>query len=133
MDGGIITLLCTLITAGGTIAVAVISNRGRSESREHSQAQIEEAKKLQELTKELKGQVDHLQQDLYENNLETARVDLFQALNHTPHEHKAIMELAWRYFVDLGGDSYMSGEFKKWAKAEKVDIEAIVARARHLG
>lgn len=125
MDGGIVTLLCALISAGGTIAVAVISNRGRSENREHSAAQLSELAELQK-------RVSKLQEGLDANNLETARVDLFQALNHTPHEHKAIMELAWQYFVDLGGDSYMSGEFRKWAETEKVDIEAIVARARHL-
>lgn len=125
MDGGIVTLLCALISAGGTIAVAVISNRGRSENKEQSKAQLKELS-------ELKEQVKSLQEDLAENNLETSRVDLYQAMEHTPHEHKAIFDLAWRYFVDLGGDSYMSGEFKKWAEQENVDISAIIERAKHL-
>ena len=38
--------------------------------------------------------LDTLQASLDQNNLETARVDLNQATEHAPHEHKAILDLA---------------------------------------
>ncbi len=72
-----------------------------------------------------------LRNELTQNNLQTARVDLNQAIEHTPHEHKAILDLAWHYFVELGGDTYMTGVFKDWAEKEQVDIEYILQHIRH--
>lgn len=81
-----------------------------------------------ELSKELKA----VRNELSQNNLQTARVDLTQALEHAPHEHKAILDLAWHYFIELGGDTYETGLFKEWAKQEKVDISHIMDQAAHL-
>lgn len=80
-----------------------------------------------ELSKELRA----VRNELSQNNLQTARVDLTQALEHAPHEHKAILDLAWHYFVELGGDTYMTGLFKEWATKENVDISHILQHVRH--
>lgn len=73
-----------------------------------------------------------LQKSLELNNLETARVDLVQAIEHAPHEHQAILAQAERYFIELGGDAWMSGIFREWAEREKVDISHISAMVAHL-
>lgn len=53
-----------------------------------------------------------LRNELAQNNLQTARVDLNQTIEHAPREHKAILDLAWHYFVELGGNGYMLGGSK---------------------
>lgn len=80
----------------------------------------------------LEDEVAKFREELRQNNLETARVDLMQAIEHTPGEHKAILELGWHYFVELEGDAWMSGVFREWATRENVDISYIAARAAHL-
>lgn len=88
-------------------------------------------KPIMERQEALGKQVRALRNELAQNNLQTARVDLNQAIEHTPHEHKAILDLAWHYFVELGGDTYMTGIFKDWAEKEQVDIEYILQHIRH--
>ncbi len=80
---------------------------------------------------ELSKEVRALRVELQQNNLQTARVDLNQAMEHAPHEHKAILDLAWHYFIELGGDTYMTGLFKAWAKREGVDISHILQHVKH--
>lgn len=67
-----------------------------------------------------------LRVELSQNNLQTARLDLTQALKHAPKEHKAILDLAWHYFIELGGNTYETGLFKEWAEKEGVDISYIL-------
>lgn len=86
---------------------------------------------IERLTR-IENQQQEMNESLATNNLQTARLDLNQAICHTPHEHKAIMDLAWNYFVVLQGDAWMSGVFQKWAKDEGVDIGYISAQSKHL-
>lgn len=86
---------------------------------------------LQKQLTETKAKVESLQTDLTKNNLQTSRLDLCKALE-TPHEHKAILALAEDYFLDQGGDAYVSGKFRKWAEDEGVDISYIASKSAHL-
>lgn len=79
-----------------------------------------------------KKQIQGLQDSLQQNNIQTARLDLNTAIEHTPHEHESILRLAEHYFLELGGDAWMSGKFRKWAKDESVDISYIVEKVPHL-
>lgn len=88
-------------------------------------------KPILEQQEALSKEVRALRNELAQNNLQTARVDLNQAIEHAPHEHKAILDLAWHYFVELGGDTWMTGRFKEWAKQENVDITYILKYIRH--
>lgn len=88
-------------------------------------------KPIMEHQEALGKQVRALRNELAQNNLQTARVDLNQAIEHTPHEHKAILDLAWHYFVELGGDTWMTGRFIEWADQEHVDITYILKYIRH--
>lgn len=88
-------------------------------------------KPILERQEALSKEVRALRNELAQNNLQTARVDLSQAIEHAPHEHKAILDLAWHYFVELGGDTWMTGRFKEWAKQENVDISHILQYVRH--
>lgn len=72
-----------------------------------------------------------LRVELSQNNLQTARLDLTQALKHAPKEHKAILDLAWHYFIELGGNTYETGLFKEWAEKEGVDISHILDQMAH--
>lgn len=81
---------------------------------------------------ETKRQLQDLQDSLQDNNIQTARIDLNTAIEHTPHEHEAILKLAEHYFLDLGGDAWMSGKFRKWANDKGVDISYIMEQVPHL-
>lgn len=92
-------------------------------------------KKIQQLEKQLQGIEDTtgaIRKELEENNLETARVDLMQAIEYAPKEHKAILDLADYYFGTLKGDTWMSGIFMEWSIKEKVDVSRIIEKAKHL-
>lgn len=109
----------------------------RERERTVMQEIVEEAvkKHVEPLESELaatKKEVKVLRSELGSNNVQTARVDLMMGIEHTPHEHEAILKLATNYFLNLGGDAWMSGALRKWATEEGVDISYIAERVPHL-
>lgn len=109
----------------------------REQERVELQAIIETAieKKMQPVREQLatnQNDLKLIRTELEANNLQTARVDLTTAIEHAPHEHEAILKLGDHYFLELGGDAWMSGIFRKWANAEGVDISYIVEQVPHL-
>lgn len=110
-----------------------VREREQAEIQKLVQAAVTEAiKPLQTQLAVTQAKVDHMQGDLTQNNLQTARIDLNTAIEHAPHEHESILKLADRYFLELGGDAWMSGKFRKWAKDEGVDINYIADQIPHL-
>ena len=118
-----------VLIAGIISGVGVITNLiGPMASKALQNALQEALKPIIAKQTSLESGVHDIHAQLKENNLATARVDLFQAISHTPTEHKAILELASHYFLDLHGNSYMYGEFERWAETEKVDISFITSQ-----
>jgi len=126
-------VICTAVTVLGTLGVAYITYGMKRDAKQSNDDVGAEVKRLAAKVDGQSAQLGKMRNELSQNNLQTARVDLYQAITHTPHEHKAILDLAWHYFVELGGDSWMSGEFAKWAEREKVDISHITEQTAHLG
>ena len=122
--GGSVALIAGIIGGVGVIIKLV----GSMASKALQNALQEALKPIIAKQTSLETGVHNIHAQLKENSLATARVDLFQAISHTPKEHKAILELASHYFLDLHGNSYMYGEFERWAEAEKVDIRFITSQ-----
>lgn len=132
---GWLGLVAGAVTSAGVIvkAVKVARDKRRDQIIKEVAAVIEkELAKVQARMDASDAKIDDVRKSLDQNNLETARVDLGQAIEHAPHEHKAILDLAWHYFIELGGNSWMWGKFKKWADDEDVDISHITERMTHL-
>lgn len=125
-------VICSTVTVLGTLGVAYITYGMKRDAKQSNTDVETEVKRLAAKVDNQSSELGKIRNELAQNNVQTARVDLYQAINHTPHEHKAILDLAWHYFIELSGDSWMSGEFTKWAGREQVDISHISAQVAHL-
>ena len=119
--------------AGAITGCTVIYNFLVKQRQKSLDASLDKAlKPILERQAALEGKIDAMATNQLQNDLETARVDLMQAIQHAPSEHQAILALGERYFLELQGDTWMSGVFRKWAEDENVDINYIISRAAHL-
>lgn len=61
------------------------------------------------------------------DNLEksTTRSELLLLINNYPEDRRAIEELAYHYFAELQGDSYVYSLYCNWAAAHNVDYSHI--------
>jgi len=115
--------------AGGIGALTAILKVSAKAWRKFFTSEFKKAlEPLSEAQAGLKTDLADLRSDLARNSLQTARIDLLQAIVHTPTEHEAIFELAENYFLKLGGNTNMLGKFKNWAEQEEVDIEYILKK-----
>lgn len=95
---------------------------------------------------QLEGQDDirkHLaviDEKLEANNLQTCRVDLRQALQHSPDNIPAVLELARVYFINYHGNADLGRKFlawfkkyevQKWADAHDEDVSNLLEAATH--
>lgn len=119
----------TIITVGGTIAVAAMTYKSSKESKRGADASAS-----------VKAEVKNIRGILAKNDLRTCRIDFRQALEHSRDDIPAILELASEYFLDMGGNAdmgrkflYWVGEYKvaAWANKHQVDIEPLIAAAKH--
>lgn len=123
-----LALIAGIITSAGVIYKFLTRQRQKA-----LEASLQKAlAPILERQTALEGKIDAMTASQLQNDLETARVDLMQAIHHAPNEHQAILALGERYFLELQGDAWMSGVFRDWAKSENVDINYIAARAQHL-
>lgn len=136
-----LTLAFVAGVIGSIAAIGKFCSSWLKKRREHERAEMQAmvatavadaVKPLQEQLAATEAKVDHMQTELTDNNLQTARLDLMTAIEHTPHEHEAILNLATHYFLQLHGDAWMSGVFRRWATEEKVDISYIADQVPHL-
>lgn len=144
MDWG--EIIKTLLTVGGTIAVAWITygvKKSTSESNSEVLARIDGLEKIsndnnvkiekiqqtlvsQESTNLIQQtQLNKINKDLDDNNLRTLRLDLLHAIETDPNNQLVILELAQKYFVEMKGNCYMSKVFQEWADDHHVNITSI--------
>lgn len=76
------------------------------------------------------AQVEELQTTLdttsAESRLSRTRLELSNLIAHNPTNVAQIEMIARYYFVDLGGDWYMSGIYSNWAKEYGGDISFVI-------
>lgn len=62
------------------------------------------------------------------NELSNTRIELLMLINHSPTNTVEIEKVARHYFINLGGDWYMSQIYSDWAKAYGGDISFVIHR-----
>lgn len=60
------------------------------------------------------------------NEQAVTRVELMILIEHDPENVVAIEQMAKRYFVDLGGDKYMTSKYSAWAKKHGGDMTIVI-------
>ena len=70
----------------------------------------------------IENKLKPLRADINSLKLDETRIQLLLSMHDDPDNSDAILRVAQHYFVNLGGDWYMSAEFEKWAKAHRVNI-----------
>lgn len=122
-------ILKTIITVGGTIAVAAMTYKNGKVSKRGAEA-----------SSSTKEEIVSIRQTLAKNDLRTCRIDFRQALSHSRDDIPAILELASEYFLEFGGNADMGRKFlywieeykvEEWAKKHRVDIEPLIKAAEH--
>lgn len=87
------------------------------------------AAQVSELQSNLGRQVENLQSDLKEarlsSDLSDARLELNTLIAHNPTNVLEIEKVARYYFIDLGGDWYMSQIYSDWAREYGGDTEFV--------
>lgn len=111
-------IIGTLITAGATIAVALISRGIKKNNSEHNAILLEKYHQLE-------NKVEVLTWQLEDNNLRTMRLDLDRAIDTDPDNIIVIMDMAQKYFIDMHGNCYMSKKFQEWANVHNVNITGL--------
>lgn len=84
--------------------------------------------------------VERLERQMEANNLQTARIDLRQAIQHSPDNIPAVLELARLYFINYHGNADLGRKFLAWFKKYKVqewadahgeDVANLIEAASH--
>lgn len=75
-----------------------------------------------EIVSEIKSNIDKSVGITEETRKDTIRIQLIMYMQTQPENHDTIFKLAQKYFVKMKGDWFMTSEFKKWAKSQKVEI-----------
>lgn len=89
----------------------------------------EAEQKTYDLKKDSDNKIDNLSNCLdkvlkisQDTRKDTLRIQLIMIMTHQPDNIDTILKIAEVYFVELGGDWYMTSEFNKWAKAHDVIV-----------
>ena len=65
--------------------------------------------------------------------LDTARLQLLNLIQHSPKNVDTILYQAKHYFKDLNGNTYMVSVFCDWAKSQNIDEEIVKEMIRNNG
>lgn len=140
MDTNLATIVVAAIGAVSSIITVIISNHHRVDSNKNHKEQLKVDKKTQTEVKNLTKKVDTIDAQLQANNLQTARIDLRQAFEHSPDDIPAILELSRIYFINLKGNADLGRKFlawvkeyhvKEWAQKHHEDIANLIKAATH--
>ena len=64
-------------------------------------------------------------------NLRITRMELFELIKLDPENKKAILEIAYQYFIELDGDLYMHDMFETWANEYNVSTIGLIKKGDH--
>lgn len=91
------------------------ANYTKKELEDHK----EESKKLVD---SISSTMIDIQKTVNDTRKDTLRIQLLMYIQTDPTNIDTIIRLAETYFVELGGDWYMTSEFLKWSKTQDVMI-----------
>lgn len=92
------------------------------------------------VSKDTNKRLDALERQMVANNLQTARIDLRQALQHSPDNIPAVLELARVYFLNYHGNADLGRKFlawfkkyhvQEWADTHGEDVSNLIEAATH--
>lgn len=107
----------TLITALIALATFIQTHRGN-----RTKQIVDEAiKPLIKGRDENKRNIENLTQAVGSIRMDTLRLQMMSLMYRDPKNVDSILKVAELYFHN-GGDWYLTSEFKKWAKAQDVEI-----------
>ena len=98
--------------AGAITGCTVIYNFLVKQRQKSLDASLDKAPRpILERQAALEGKIDAMATNQLQNDLETARVDLMQAIQHAPSEHQAILALGERYFSEYDASRVVATSF----------------------
>lgn len=78
---------------------------------------------LDRATTRLEERIKPIEQDINEIKLDETRLQLLYMLEHRPEDTENILKIAKKYFVDMGGDWYMTAIFDEWCEERGIHRE----------
>lgn len=85
--------------------------------------------KIEDQTATLQQEVKQIASDreatAKQTELQLTRLELLMLMETDPDNAIEIEKVARRYFIDLGGNTYMSSEFSRWCKLHNADCEIV--------
>ena len=139
-----IDLTQILVSFIAIIPVLLQMKKDRANSDNKHAEQLRVSRSAQQQTQRqlesINQRLDTLERKEDANNLQTARIDLRQALQHSPDNIPAVLELARIYFLNLHGNADLGRKFLAWVKNHHVqewadvhdeDIANLIEAATH--
>ena len=87
---------------------------------------------ISEVSAQSNQRIDQLQDEINDHQkaqqLVATRVELMLLMEHDPTNKVEIERLARHYFVDLGGNAWMSSRYSRWCAEYGGDISVVVAK-----
>lgn len=114
-------VLVALLSSSGLIGgIFSIINTVISRKTARGGKQEEIKKELAELKVSTEKEIAEIKNEVQENRLDMARIQLMLLMSDYPDDVSEIMKAAEKYFVTLGGNFYMDTLFAKWLKVHKL-------------
>lgn len=122
------------------VPVLLEMRKNKTSSDSKHERQLEVSRNTQRSIDQISVRIDNLERQMSANNLQTARIDLRQVLQHSPDNIPAVLELARVYFLNLHGNADLGRKFLAWVKEYKVqdwaeahdeDITNLIEAATH--
>lgn len=129
-----------LVSFIAIVPVLLQMKKDRTSSDNKHAEQLKVSQSTQRQIEAINERLDVLEQKEDANNLQTARIDLRQALQHSPDNIPAVLELARIYFLNLHGNADLGRKFLAWVKKYNVqgwaethdeDIANLIEAATH--
>lgn len=74
------------------------------------------------LTERLDSRIEYIETTVKEIRQDTIRLQLNSLIDGDSENVESILTVAKTYFIDMGGDWYMTEKFKSWGRAHDVDL-----------
>lgn len=82
---------------------------------------------INKVTEPTTAQLEKISDSLDSLELDTTRTQLIMLINDYPENTSEILKVANKYFVELGGDWYVTEIFNEWAASHGVDVSGIMS------
>ena len=114
-----LTAIATIIgvlVAAGTWLIAQLDNAVAARIEDQTATLREEVKEIGKEREATAKQTD----------LQLTRLELMMLMETDPDNVIEIEKVAHKYFIELGGNTYMSSEFSRWCKLHNANCEIVL-------